>query len=498
MLGTALVWSALPASADVEVRFFAEGDLILGAHVSAVVEDPVYAGEKLAPSPEGIYRIGIDPGAKVTFNVKTATTEYAPLTVAIPDNLAGVIDVDVVARQANDECFDAIHLAVPSVTPGTTLGATEDICVPECGTTVTAPGVWYTVIGTGNTMTASTCNDGYPETGSADYDSKLNVYCPGCTLARCVAGNDDGPGCTGFSSKVSWCSESNFQYAIFVQGFFGSVGNFDLAVYDNGVPCSGAVPCAPPPPLGACCNCLPAPFNCTEGTYEECAQIGGEWQGSATTCFPYHIPGPCGLPTGLAIPDGTGVFVCDTIDVAETLIINGVNVEMTITHTWIGDLEITLEHDGTLLTLWQRQCGSIDNINSTADDEYNSIDCAEIAAGPLFDVRWPPAIAGLGPLSVYDGMNAAGSWDLCVADFVGLDSGDLDHWELQFNDLIPLSICDVTEDVVGFCHCPPGHDVYDETGTCVENGRCRTIDIADAAIPSHLADHACDYLGPCE
>ena len=66
----------------------------------------------------------------------------------------------VSAQPANDACTAPTGpLAAPSITSGTTTGATGD--VPPaffCGTSVTAPGVWYTVIGTGNTMTASTCD----------------------------------------------------------------------------------------------------------------------------------------------------------------------------------------------------------------------------------------------------------------------------------------------------------------------------------------------------
>jgi hypothetical protein len=183
--------------------------------------------------------------------------------------------------------------------------------------------------------------------------------------------------------------------------------------------------------------------------------------------------------------------------VADSLIINDVNVLMTFTHTWIGDLEISVEHNATLLTLWFRQCGSTDNINSTADDEYNTTLCSDVANGPLLDARWPPAIAGLGPLSVYDGMDAMGAWELCAADFVGADSGTIDSWALQFNDQLFASICDVAVELEGLCHCPPGHNVYDDNGVCIENNHCRTIDVADAAIPAHLGNHSCDYVGPC-
>lgn len=488
LFGLLIALCSVPALADVEVRFFDEGNLVVGASVAVLMENPTPTATKLAPSADGTYIIGAEVGSKITLQVQSPTQQYIPVTVSV---LADTVDVDVVARQVNDLCADAEMVAVPSVTPGTTIGATDDDA-PLCGTSVTAPGVWYTVMGTGNTMTASTCNDGNPDTGDADYDTKLNVYCKGCEELACVGGNDDGPGCLGFSSQITWCSEET-EYLILVNGFFGSIGNFNLAVYDNGVACSGAVPCLPPPPSGACCNCLPAPFNCTQGTVDECMALAGEFQGDDTTCLVVDNASSPALP----IPDGAATFVCDDIEVAGSLIINDVNVIMTITHTWIGDLEVAVDHNGTFLTLWFHQCGSTDNINSTADDEYNSTLCSEIAGGPLLDIRWPPAIGGLGPLSVYDGMDAAGTWSLCVADTFPADTGTLDFWALQFNDETFPSICDEQVELEGLCHCPPGHNVYDDNGVCIENNHCRTINVADAAIPAHLGNHSCDYVGPC-
>ena len=486
LFGLAIALCSVPALAETEVRFFAEGNLIVGAHVGVITENP-YVADKLAPSPDGTYVIQADEGSKVTLYVHDGITEYNPVTVSV---LAGTetMDIDVVPQQANDTCETATALAVPSVTAGTTIGAGADPGAPLCGTAITANGVWYTVVGTGNTMTASTCNDGDPSTGSADYDSKLNIYCKGCDTLQCVAGNDDGPGCAGFSSSISWCSEAGAEYQILVQGFAGSVGNFELAILDNGAACSGAVACLPPPPRGACCNCLPAPFNCTEGTLDECAALAGEYQGDDTGCL---IIDDDSAP-GLAIPDGAAVFVSDTITVADSGIINDVNVAMTITHTWIGDLQIDIEH-GPVQTLWTFQCGSTDNINSSADDEYNSLSCAEIAAGPLFDVKWPPAIGGLGPLSIYDGLDKQGDWTISLADFVGADSGTLDYWALQFNDEVFPSICETEVETNTICHCPDGHcDAGSGVGT-----NCRTITIGAPAVDAHLAQHECDYLGAC-
>ena len=161
------------------------------------------------------------------------------LVFAIPAN----------AQPANDLCENAIPIEVPSSTVGSTITATMDDTFPDCGTSISAAGVWYSVVGTGNTMTATTC-DGNVTT---NYDTKLNVFC-GCDAMTCVAGNDDGSpsgdnpdadcviaetGVLNFNraSTVSWCSAEGANYLILVQGFSGLTGDFDLIVTDDGVAC---------------------------------------------------------------------------------------------------------------------------------------------------------------------------------------------------------------------------------------------------------------------
>lgn len=153
------------------------------------------------------------------------------------------------AQPANDLCDNALGpLAVPSNTIGTTTSATLDNSFPFCGDGISAGGVWYSVIGTGNTMQATTCDGNVNTT----FDTQLNVYCS-CNVMTCVAGNDDGsptgmnpfPDCviaeTGSivnrASTVRWCSEPNAVYLILVQGFFGAAGDFGLIVSDDGVAC---------------------------------------------------------------------------------------------------------------------------------------------------------------------------------------------------------------------------------------------------------------------
>jgi hypothetical protein len=130
----------------------------------------------------------------------------------------------------NDLCADAITIAVPSLTAGTTVGATLDNNAGFCGTGLTTAGVWYMVVGTGNTMTAGFCTG----SGTASYDTKLFVYCDTCSTKTCVGGNDDT---CGLLSEVTWCSQAGFQYLIYVSGFGGQTGTFSLDVFDDGTPC---------------------------------------------------------------------------------------------------------------------------------------------------------------------------------------------------------------------------------------------------------------------
>ena len=194
----------------------------------------------------------------------------------------------------NDLCENAIPVGVPSVTPGSTDLATVDSGFPSCGTagTPSANGVWYSVIGTGNTMTADLCN------GATTYDSRLTVYCMGCDDAKCVDGNDDS---CGLQSSVTWCSQNGVEYLILVHGYSSNTGSFELTISDDGVPCEGAVCCYCE---GACC--LPDASCIISCGQDACEAQGGEWQGCDTDCTGFVVPPPC------TNPDATVTVVIQT------------------------------------------------------------------------------------------------------------------------------------------------------------------------------------------
>ncbi len=127
---------------------------------------------------------------------------------------------------SSDACEDAIELALPAQTGGSTRGATLDEGFPACGqgTEVIAPGVWYRVVGTGGWLQADTCTE-------ANFNTKINVYEAGCDEPVCVVGNNNS---CGDLSAVTWESVGGQDYWILVHGTLESMGEFQLSVFDTG------------------------------------------------------------------------------------------------------------------------------------------------------------------------------------------------------------------------------------------------------------------------
>lgn len=149
-------------------------------------------------------------------------------------------------------------------------------------------------------------------------------------------------------------------------------------------------------------------------------------------------PAVCISPN-TAIPDngGPGNAATSTITVPDNATVTDVNVMLIVDHTWIGDLGVTLSHNGTEVTLLDRPglpavsptlgCGN-DDINATLDDAAASP--AENACSIT-----PPAMSGTlsptGQLSDFNGTNASGNWTLNIFDSVNQDSGTLRTWCLD-------------------------------------------------------------------
>ncbi|WP_310992367.1 M36 family metallopeptidase [Aequorivita marina] len=157
---------------------------------------------------------------------------------------------------------------------------------------------------------------------------------------------------------------------------------------------------------------------------------------------------------GGSIPDGNSSGLTVTMDVTENVSITDLDVNVDIAHTWVGDISVTIKSpSGTTATIIDRPgrvtfgfgCSGND-IDATLDDE---------AATPVEDEcgSSEPTIDGSfipnNPLSVFDGENTAGTWELKVVDNAGGDSGSLNGWGIDYDYEITAPVLDVVLDSNG-------------------------------------------------
>jgi subtilisin-like proprotein convertase family protein len=110
----------------------------------------------------------------------------------------------------------------------------------------------------------------------------------------------------------------------------------------------------------------------------------------------------------LAIPDADAVGVRDTITFSEAAMVSSVKVHVDITHTYRGDLRLTLTApSGASVVLHNRNGGRADNIRRTFD---------------------PTSTPGVSTLV---GQSLQGDWTLHVQDLAPADLGRLNRWELE-------------------------------------------------------------------
>lgn len=115
----------------------------------------------------------------------------------------------------------------------------------------------------------------------------------------------------------------------------------------------------------------------------------------------------------IAIPDNVPAGITSMIMVTDQYCIGDVDVEVDITHTFIGDLIVELASpQGTVVRLHNRTGGSADDIMVTYDDS-----------------GFPPD--GPGVLADFNGEPVVGTWTLTVSDNAGVDVGTLNSWTLR-------------------------------------------------------------------
>lgn len=141
-------------------------------------------------------------------------------------------------------------------------------------------------------------------------------------------------------------------------------------------------------------------LNATSGELADQEQVGLYVLPQGLSDFSYENT------TAVDIPDNDASGITSVITVADTVTVFDSNTLVDITHTYIGDLIVTLTSPaGTVATLHNRQGGAADDINQT----FNS--------------------------AAFNGEVATGDWTLSVSDNAGIDTGTLNSWTLNLTGL---------------------------------------------------------------
>lgn len=138
----------------------------------------------------------------------------------------GNFTLNIACQPPNDLCANAVNLNCGQSINGTTVAGTID-AVPLCDFPVSAPGVWYTFIGSGGNETLSTCS-------AASFDTRLTVFSGTCGSLTSVACNDDF---CGLRSELTYPTTAGTRYYVLVHGFGSATGTFTLT--RNCQPCVG-------------------------------------------------------------------------------------------------------------------------------------------------------------------------------------------------------------------------------------------------------------------
>jgi gliding motility-associated-like protein len=149
----------------------------------------------------------------------------------------------------------------------------------------------------------------------------------------------------------------------------------------------------------------------------------------------------------LAIGPDAGTITTSTITIAPGVEITDVDIQVTLTHSWAADVEISIiSPSGTVVELSSDNGGSGDNYTGTIFDDQAT---TNITAGAApFAGSFIPEQA----LSAFNGESSFGTWTLSINDDANGDSGTLISWSISTcGEPIPDLDGDGIDDILDNC-----------------------------------------------
>jgi subtilisin-like proprotein convertase family protein/subtilisin family serine protease len=173
----------------------------------------------------------------------------------------------------------------------------------------------------------------------------------------------------------------------------------------------------------------------------------------------------------LTIPDNNSTGVVGMISFAEVATISSVKVTVDLTHTYIGDLRLTLTApSGTSVVLHDRNGGGARDIRRTFDAQSTAV---------------------LGSLV---GQSLQGDWMLHVQDLARIDTGTLNRWELtiegQADAVVELA---ETPGIVIPDNSPAG---VERTLTTAATGQVKGVEVSVDITHSYIGDLTVTLISP--
>ena len=162
--------------------------------------------------------------------------------------------------------------------------------------------------------------------------------------------------------------------------------------------------------FGGTANDLPAGIVTGAVTFDNVAGDGGDTSRNVTLDVGRYTY----VATDLPLPINDNSTTTSYIVVNDAYCIGDVDIELDLTHTYIGDLEVDVTSpEGTTVRLHDRSGGGDDDLHMYYDEQGG-----DLPEGP-------------GMLSDWEGEIVTGTWTMTVTDNAGADTGTLDHWALK-------------------------------------------------------------------
>lgn len=141
-------------------------------------------------------------------------------------------------------------------------------------------------------------------------------------------------------------------------------------------------------------------------------------------CSRYNSPNNLNI----SIPDNSTSAASHIINIPDTKTIGQIKINVDVTHTFIQDLIIQIQHPNgtTFSNVWNRNCNDENNLDIIFEDGKTPIVCANPTTGNY---------APNSPLNVFNGMEANGDWRIAIIDSESSDIGVLNDWYIEICEL---------------------------------------------------------------